>query len=454
VADPRAVDPLFGDSAAFDGLLADAHGLGLKVTVDIVPNHTSDRHPDFEAALYAPPGSPERDRYLFRPGKPDGSPPNNWRSVFGGPAWSRELRNGEWFLHLFAPQQPDLNWRNPAVRDEYDRILRFWLDRGVDGFRIDVAHGLVKDAALRDNPGAPSPGVFGIGAEERYAYDQPEVHDIYRRWRALLDSYPGDRMATGEIWVRDADSLARYVRPDELQLAFNFRYLTAAWEAKALRAAIDTELAVLPPGTPATWVLSNHDVVRHRTRLGSLHRARAATLLMLALPGVSYLYNGEELGLPEVDVAAGDMQDPLWFRTQGAVSRDGARVPLPWSGSQPPYGFSPNDVETWLPQPTDWASLTVQAQTGAPGSTLELYRRALELRRTHPALPGSQLRWLPAGPDVLALERRVESDAIVCLVNLSTERMEMPAGEVLICTMNLAEDRQLPPDATVWLQIS
>ncbi len=452
VADPCVVDPLFGDLDAFDAVLADAHALGLKVTVDVVPNHTSDRHRDFETALYSPPGSPERDRYLFRPGTAEGNPPNNWRSVFGGPAWTRELRNGEWFLHLFAPEQPDLNWRNPAVGDEYERILRFWLDRGVDGFRIDVAHGLVKDEALRDNPGSVSPGEFGIGDEERNSYDQPEVHDIYRRWRALLDAYPGDRMATGEVWVRDPVALARYVRPDELHLAFNFRYLSAPWEAAALRTAIDTELAVLPPDTPPTWVLSNHDVVRHRTRLGSLDRARAATLLMLALPGVSYLYNGEELGLPEVDVPPGAMQDPVWFRTQGAVSRDGARVPLPWFGNEPPYGFTAAGNPTWLPQPTGWESLTVAAQSGVAGSTLELYRRALALRRTHAAFGGSQMRWLPSGPEVLALERRDESDAIVCLVNLSAEPVDLP-GELLICSIDLADQRQLPRDAAAWLQI-
>ena len=391
VADPFAVDPLFGDLDTFDALVQEAHALGLKVTIDVVPNHSSDRHRDFEAALYARPGSPARERYLFRPGNADGGPPNNWRSVFGGPAWTRELRTGEWFLHLFAPEQPDLNWRNPAVGDDYERILRFWLDRGVDGFRIDVAHGLVKDAALRDNPGDRE-GDFGVGAEERYAYDQPEVHDIYRRWRRVLDSYDGDRVATGEVWLRDAEALARYVRPDELHLAFNFRYLSATWQADAVRQTIDTEFQVLPDGTPATWVLSNHDVVRHRTRLGSLERARAATLLMLALPGVCYLYTGEELGLPEADVPTAAIQDPQWFRSNGThPSRDGARVPMPWSGDRPPFGFSPDGVKTWLPQPDDWTELTVAAQTGRAESTLELYRSALALRRTDPALDRGRL---------------------------------------------------------------
>jgi alpha-glucosidase len=453
VADPCAVDPLFGDLDGFDALLADAHAAGLKVTIDVVPNHTSDRHRDFEAALYGRPGGTERARYVFRPGAPGGRPPNNWRSVFGGPAWTREWRHGEWFLHLFASEQPDLNWRNRSVGDDYERILRFWLDRGVDGFRIDVAHGLVKDEALRDNPGALQPGAFGIGDEERHAYDQPEVHDIYRRWRRVLESYPGDRMATGEVWMRDAGAIARYVRADELHLAFNFRYLNAPWEAPALRAAIDTELAVLPPGTPPTWVLSNHDVIRHRSRLGSLARARAATLLMLALPGVAYLYTGEELGLPEVDLPPDDIQDPQWFRSGGTrPTRDGARVPIPWSGNAAPYGFAPPGAATWLPQPADWGSLTVAAQTGDPASTLELYRHALTLRRREPALAGPELRWLPSPADVLIMERGGAGATLRCIVNLSQVPLDLPAGEVLI-TSGVARDAgTLAPDATAWLR--
>jgi alpha-glucosidase len=452
VADAYAVDPLFGDLETFDALVTEAHALNLKVTVDVVPNHTSDRHRDFEAALYARPGSPARDRYIFRAGAADGGPPNNWRSVFGGPAWTRELRTGEWFLHLFAPEQPDLNWRNPAVGDEYERILRFWLDRGVDGFRIDVAHGLVKDEALRDNPGGGREGAFGVGAEERYAYDQPEVHDIYRRWRRILDSYDGDRVATGEVWLRDAEALARYVRPDELHLAFNFRYLSAVWDAQAIRTTIDTEFDVLPPGTPATWVLSNHDVSRHRTRLGSLDRARAATLLMLALPGVCYLYTGEELGLPEADVPPAAMQDPTWFRSNGAHSRDGARVPIPWSGSRPPYGFSPPGVATWLPQPADWEGLTVAAQSGHPESTLELYRSALALRRTDPALAGRDFRWLAAPDGVLRLERDVADHRLECWVNLTERAVPLPEGQVLLASKRPPRAGVVPPDAAVWLR--
>jgi alpha-glucosidase len=452
VADPCSVDPLFGDLDAFDRLVTEAHDLGLKITVDVVPNHTSDRHRDFEAALYARPGSPERRRYIFRPSGPGGGPPNNWRSVFGGPAWTRELHGGEWYLHLFAPEQPDLNWRDPAIGDEYERVLRFWLDRGVDGFRVDVAHGLVKDEELRDNPGSSAPGAFGIGEEERYAYDQPEVHEIYRRWRSVLDSYTGDRVATGEVWVRDPGALARYVRPDELHLAFNFRYLNAPWDAQALQAAIDTELALLSADTPATWVLSNHDVVRHRTRFGDLTRARAATLLMLALPGVAYLYTGEELGLPEVDVPAAAIQDPQWFRSSGTqASRDGARVPMPWSGERPPFGFSPEGVTTWLPQPADWGSLTAQAQEGVAASTLELYRSALALRRAEAALAGRQLRWLTS-PDVLIMERGAGSDVMQCIVNFSSAPVSLPEGRLLLASDLTDDAGLLAPDSAAWIR--
>jgi alpha-glucosidase len=424
------------------------------VTIDVVPNHTSDRHRDFEAALYARPGSPERDRYLFRPGATTDRPPNNWRSVFGGPAWTRELRDGEWYLHLFAPQQPDLNWRNPAVGDDYERILRFWLDRGVDGFRIDVAHGLVKDKELRDNPGHRGAGVFGVGDEERHAYDQPEVHDIYRRWRKVLDGYPGSRVATGEIWVRDATSLVRYVRADELHLAFNFRYLSAPWDAAAIRAAIDTELDLLPEGTPATWVLSNHDVVRAATRLGSLERARAAALLMLALPGVAYLYAGEELGLPEVDVPPESMRDVQRYQSGGKkASRDGARVPIPWAGDHPPYGFCPDGVATWLPQPDGWEGLSVAAQTGKAESTLELYRAALLLRREEVAFRSAKCEWLPSGADVLMLRRGEGAAAVDCVVNLSKQAVPL-SGDVLTCSNELFGGDELPPDAAAWLRVS
>jgi alpha-glucosidase len=307
VADPRDVDPLFGDLATFDGLLADAHSLGLRVLVDLVPNHSSDRHPWFAAAVAAGPGSPERARYLFRDGV-DGGPPNGWQSTFGGPAWT-QVPDGQWYLHLFAPEQPDLNWRHPEVRADYERTIRFWLDRGVDGFRIDVAHGLVKDEGLRDNPPVEGEPAFDASAQP-YIWDHDEVHEVYRAWRAITDEYEAadgrPRAFVAEAWV-EPQRLARYVRPDELHLAFAFSLLLAPWSAAAWRAEIEEALAgTAEHGATATWVLGNHDVVRPVTRYGGgpagLARARAAALTLLALPGTVFLYQGDELGLPQAEV--------------------------------------------------------------------------------------------------------------------------------------------------------
>jgi len=458
VADPRGVDPLFGDLAGFDALLSDAHARGLRVTIDLVPNHSSDRHPWFAAALAALPGSPGRDRYIFRDGRgPAGDePPNNWDSVFGGPAWTRirdDGRPGQWYLHLFAAEQPDLNWRNADVRADYERTLRFWLDRGVDGFRVDVAHGLVKDERLRDNPGRFDPVRLGHGENDRYSWDQPEVHDIYRDWRRLLDSYHGDRMAVGEVWLVDAAATARYVRADELHLTFNFRLLLAGWDAAELRAAIDASMAAMREvDAPASWVLSNHDVVRHPSRYGGgatgRRRARAAALLLLALPGVAFLYAGEELGLPEVDVPAAARQDPIWERSgHTRIGRDGARVPLPWSGSVPPYGFSPDGIPPWLPMPADWSELTVAAQEDASDSMLVLYRRALAVRRAKLAGRCDALRWWDGADDCLVFER----DGFVCAVNAGRTPVALPPGRLLLASGPLA-DGGLPPDTAAWLE--
>ncbi|MDQ6650320.1 MAG: glycoside hydrolase family 13 protein [Actinomycetota bacterium] len=456
VADPRGVDPLFGDLADFDALVSDAHQIGLRVTVDIVPNHSSDRHEWFRAALAAGPGSPERDRYLFRDGRGPGGAgaPNNWESVFGGPAWTR-VPDGQWYLHLFAPEQPDLNWRNPEIGADHERTLRFWLDRGVDGFRIDVAHGLLKDPALRDNPEPALVGMFAADPAVQFTWDQPDVHAVYRRWRLVLDSYPGERMAVGEVWVYDDEALARYVRPDELSMAFNFRLLRADWSAAELRDAIDHSIAAMSGvGAPATWVLSNHDVTRHVTRYGGgalgEARARAAVMLMLALPGPAYVYQGEELGLPEVDLPDEVLQDPIWTRSGRAErGRDGCRVPMPWIGSEPPYGFAPAGTPTWLPMPAGWEGYTVAAQDGDPASTLELYRRSLRLRHDLPALAEAALAWLPASEGALVFAR----GDVVCAVNLSADPLELPAGELLLCSKSLV-DGGLPTDAAAWLRRS
>ncbi|GAC1326163.1 MAG: glycoside hydrolase family 13 protein [Mycobacteriales bacterium] len=455
VADPRQVDPLFGDLADFDALVADAHALGLRVTVDVVPNHSSYRHEWFQAALAAGPGSAERERYLFRDGRgtTGAEPPNNWESVFGGPAWTR-VPDGQWYLHLFAPEQPDLNWRNPEVDGDYEQTLRFWLDRGVDGFRIDVAHGLLKDPALRDNPEPALVGMFAADPSVQYTWDQPDVHAVYRRWRAVLDSYPGDRMAVGEVWVYDDEALARYVRPDELTIAFNFRLLRAEWTAEDLRDAIDHSLAAMSGvGAPATWVLSNHDVTRHVTRYGGgaagQRRARAAVLLMLALPGPAYVYQGEELGLPEVELPDDVLQDPIWTRSGHTErGRDGCRVPMPWVGTEVPYGFSPAGTPTWLPMPADWSGFTVAAQDGDPGSMLELYRRVLRLRHELAGRGDGELAWEPAPAGALVFRQ----GDIVCAVNLADAALPLPDGELLVCSGPLAAGA-LPRDTAAWVRV-
>jgi alpha-glucosidase len=454
VADPRDVEPLFGDLDAFDRLVADAGALGLRVIVDVVPNHSSSLHAWFQAALAAAPGSPERDRYVFRDGTgPDGAePPNNWSSVFGGPAWTR-VPDGQWYLHLFAPEQPDLNWANPEVGDDYERTLRFWLGRGASGFRIDVAHGLVKADGL---PDARHPEVSGLLDESRVGdprWDQDGVHDVYRRWRRVLDEYPG-AMSVGEIWVHGDEALARYVRPDELHTAFNFGLLLTGWDPRSMRQAIEGSIATLAAlEVPSTWVLSNHDRPRHVTRYGDgevgRRRARAAALLLLALPGTAYVYQGEELGLPEVDLPDEVLQDPIWRRSGHTErGRDGCRVPLPWSGGESPFGFSPDGADApWLPMPADWKPFTVEAQEGDPGSMLTLYRTALALRRQLLPLAPDGLEWTPSSESVLVFRR----GTWLCAINLGEETVALPTGEVLLASGPLP-DWALPPDTAAWVR--
>jgi alpha-glucosidase len=483
VADYRSIDPAFGTLADADALIAEGHAYGIRTIIDIVPNHCSDQHRWFRAALAAPPGSAERARFWFRPGRGDGGdlPPNNWRSIFGGPAWTRTTAPdgtpGEWYLHLFAPEQPDFNWANPEVRAEFEDVLRFWFDRGADGIRIDSAALLTKDPRLPETgPGDPSP----------YS-DRDDVHDIYRAWRAVAGEYSG-RVLIGEIWLADAARLARYLRPDELHTVFNFPYLCCPWDAAQLRAVIDSTLEFhAAAGAPATWVLSNHDVDRHVSRYGradtsfgldrrdhsqlvdlelGTRRARAAALLTMALPGSVYVYQGEELGLWEVeDIPDERRQDPIWHRTGGAdPGRDGSRVPLPWAGLEPPFGFSPPDAtaQPWLPQPKEWRELTVEIQTGEPDSMLELYRRALEIRRAEPALgdgpgPGATantMTWLPAPDGVLAFSRDGSpGDNVCCVANLSPGPVTLPAHTAVFLASGPLADGLLPPDTSVWLRI-
>lgn len=476
VADYCDVDPLFGTLADFDALLERAHSLGLRVIVDVVPNHSSSAHRWFKEALAAGPGSPERARYLFRDGKGvDGNePPNNWLSVFGGPAWTRATEpdgsKGQWYLHLFDSSQPDFDWSNPWVADRFDEVVRFWFDRGVDGFRIDVAHGLIKAAGLPDVADAIR-HLGGQDAPDDHPYwSRADVHDVWRRWRAIADSYEGERALVAEAWVLPLTKMATWVRPDELHQAFNFGYLLTAWDAKAQRAVIDDSLAAFSSvGAPSTWVLSNHDSVRHPTRLGlkeqiphgigigplsadrpdeasSLLRGRAATLIMLALPGSAYVYQGEELGLPEdMDIPDGARQDPTWFRTEhAAYGRDGCRVPLPWEADAPAFGFSPTGA-SWLPQPASWATYAADAQRGVDGSTLEMYRTALHLRRDR-GLAGGTLAWNASDAEVL--DFTVAGVRVVA--NMSDDPIALPAGAVLHASGPLSE--QLPPDTTVWLE--
>jgi alpha-glucosidase len=474
VADYRSIEPVFGTLQQAERLIAEAHELGLRTMVDVVPNHVSDRHPWFVEALATPPGSPERSRFWFRPGKgPGGNEmPTRWVSSFSGDTWTRTVNPdgtpGEWYLHLFTPQQPDLNWSNPQVRAEHEEILRFWFDRGVAGVRIDSAAMPVKDPALPEVPPRPESG-------EHPFIDRDELHDIYRGWRAVADGYPGERILVGELWLEDAGRFARYLRSDEMHTAFNFDFMSRPWEAKELRASIEATLAAhAPVRAPATWVLANHDVTRTVTRYGradssfafatkrfgtptdlelGTRRARAAALLVAALPGCLYLYQGDELGLPEVEsIPLEKLQDPMHFRSEGVdPGRDGCRVPLPWSTANRSAGFSPDKAtqEPWLPQPAGWADLSVAVQQDDPDSMLSLYRAALRLRRTEPDLKDDDLSWLPSPEGVLAFRR---GESLACIVNLGTELVPLLPGEVLLASGPLT-DGSLPPDTAAWLRL-
>ncbi|WP_205829000.1 glycoside hydrolase family 13 protein [Microbacterium sp. B19(2022)] len=469
VQDYRLIDPRFGTLEEAEQLIAEALEYGIRTIVDIVPNHISDRHAWFQQALAAQPGSPERERFWFHPGRgADGDEmPTNWVSSFQGETWTR-TRNpdgtaGEWYLHLFTPQQPDLNWNHPDVRREHEDVLRFWFDRGVAGVRIDSAALPVKDSALPDLPAgtAPTSGHPHI--------DRDELHDIYRDWRAVADEYDGERVLVGEVWLDDAERFARYLRPGEMHTAFNFGFMTQPWSAQAMRDSITRTLAEhAPVGAPATWVLSNHDVTRPVTRYGQAdssfaferkrfgtptdaargaRRARAASLLVAALPGSLYIYQGDELGLPEVELPLDAIEDPMHFRSGGVdPGRDGCRVPLPWAGTVTPYGFGGTP---WLPQPDDWVTLTVEAQDADPSSTLNLYRAAIALRAQIADFTGSDLEWLELGADVLAFRR---GDGTVSITNLGAVPVPLPAHhEVLLASAPL--DGALPADSTAWLAL-
>ncbi len=455
VADPRDIDPVFGGLAALDRLLDAAHRHGIKVAMDLVPNHTSSAHPWFRAALADGPASGARQRYIFRDGGgPAGqSPPNNWLSVFGGPAWTQiteaDGSPGQWYLHLFDTEQPDLNWSNPEVFADLENTLRFWLDRGVDGFRIDVAHGMAKPPGLPDMKSLDNRLLRNDNDDPRF--DQDGVHRIHRRLRAVVDDYPGT-MTVGEVWVRDNARFAAYLRPDELHLGFNFRLVEADFNAADVREAIDNSLdAVAIAGATPTWTLANHDVEREVTRYGGgptgLARARAMAMVMLALPGTVFLYNGQELGLPNVELPDEVLQDPVWERSGHTErGRDGCRVPLPWHGDTPPFGFS-TTTETWLPMPPEWAALTVATQAPDTDSTLSFFRKALELRRTREQFSGDQIDWLTSAPDTLIFCR---PGGLVCALNAGSSEVTLPHGELLLASGPVA-DGALRPDTAAWL---
>ncbi|GLY33907.1 glycoside hydrolase family 13 protein [Kineosporia sp. NBRC 101731] len=475
VADYRDIEPLFGSLEQAEQLIAEARDLGLRTIVDVVPNHLSSVHPWFEQALADGPGSPARERFWFRPGLGENGDemPTHWVSSFSGDTWTRTVNPdgspGEWYLHLFTPQQPDLNWSNAQVRAEHEDVLRFWFDRGVAGVRIDSAAMPVKDPLLPEVPARPGPG-------EHPFIDRDELHDIYRGWRAVADSYDDERILVGELWLDDAHRFARYLRPDEMHTAFNFDFMTRPWEAKELRASIETTLAAHEPvNAPATWVLSNHDVTRPVTRYGrsdssfafaakrfgtpsdvdlGRRRARAAALLVAALPGSLYIYQGDELGLPEVeDIPLDNLQDPMHFRSGGVdPGRDGCRVPLPWTKAETGAGFGPDDAhaQPWLPQPATWPGLSVEAQQHDPQSMLTLYRETLRLRRSETDLRTDTIDWLPASSGVIAFRRGTR---FACVVNLGAEATSLPEQARVLLVSGPLDGDQVPPDTAVWIHL-
>ena len=485
VADYMDIEPDYGTLAEAETLIKEAHKFGIKLIVDIVPNHTSSDHAWFQAALKAAPGSVERNRYMFRDGKGVNGdvPPNNWEAVFGGPAWKRvteaDGKLGQWYLHLFAVEQPDLNWEHPEVVSHLEDVLRFWLDRGVDGFRIDVAHGMFKEAGLPDIKKDPAAEM--LGTEHKPFWDQEGVHDIYRSWRKIFDSYPGDRMAVAEAWVSPASRIARYVRHDELQNSFNFEMLTTLWKPAEIKKKINHSVdALAEVGAPTSWVFNNHDVVRSVDRLdlgltnhgdttlsrqgdpakfnierGTL-RARSAALMMLALPGGAYMYQGEELALPEVrDIPESRLTDPRWTMSgRSDRGRDGCRVPLPWSRNPAgAFGFSNNNALTpdqaWLPQSPWWGGFSVDSQEGVEGSTLSMYREALAIRKAEEGLGDGEMEWIEAGADVVAFER---PGNFACYINFGADS-ELPSNSQILVASGPVHAHTLPTDTAAWVRL-
>jgi alpha-glucosidase len=455
VADYVDVNPEYGTLEDFDRLIEKAHELRLKVLVDIVPNHTSDQHAWFQAAI-ASRDSPFRNRYHFADGKPDGSPPNNWESHFGGSAWKHDEASGQWFLHLFAEEQPDLNWWDPEVPAEFEKIIKFWLDRGADGFRIDVASALFKRKDLADRPMYRNPVTGVEEADPAFSnVDQPQVHEVYRRWREIANSYQPDRVLVGEIFEPSRQS--RYIVPDQLNMAFAL--IRVPWDASQWRRSIDVDRNALHgPGTDPSWTLSNHDIVRQVTRLGGGYigreRARAALLLLLGLPGQVFLYQGEELGLEEVVVPDEQRQDPVFFHSDGRdAGRDGCRVPLPWHRGRPNAGFS--NAAPWLPMPVGWDQYAVDAQMGSGTSMLGYYRLALDARsRLANRLP-DRMEWCSSPGGVLLFQR----GPLVVACNFRSRPVGLKTGGQMLAASNPLTRRRggrltLPPNSAAWVDAS
>lgn len=480
VADFMDIEPDYGTLTDAKKLIEQSHKLGIRLLVDIVPNHCSDQHKWFQEALAAKPGSKERDRFIFRDGKGENgdTPPNNWQAVFGGSAWQRitdsDGKAGQWYLHLFAVEQPDFNWQNQEVKDYFEQVLKFWLDLGVDGFRIDVAHGMIKADGLPDVPSDPKL----LEGKPMPFWDQDGVHEIYKEWRKILDSYPNDRMAVAEAWVHPATRIARYLRPGELMNSFNFEFLGSKWDVTEIKNNINKSIeAIGAVGAPSSWVFNNHDVVRSVDRFdlglglsggttlerqGDVNkfnlkrgqkRARAGALLMLALPGGAYIYQGEELTLPEArDIPEDRLSDPRWkmsdYKDRG---RDGCRVPLPWkSNAAGAFGFSDNanitPADSWLPQSNNWGDYSVQVQDSDPNSSLNLYRKALEIRKSQSGLGDGPMSWVDAPEYVVAFSRPGD---FYCYLNLGAD-FKLPQGAKVLVSSSPIDNGILPTDTAVW----
>jgi alpha-glucosidase len=516
IIDYRNVDPRLGTMQDFDAMVSAAHQEGIKVIVDIVPNHTANKHAWFLEALAAGRGSTARERYIFKEGSgPNGEfPPNDWQSLFGGPAWER-VEDGQWYLHIFAKEQPDLNWNNPEVHEEFKKTLRFWSDHGTDGFRVDVAHGLAKKldgASMKDlsrwtvHDSLSHDGTHPL-------WDRAQVHDIYREWRQVFNEYNPPRFAVGEAWVVPEHQYL-YASPDELGQVFNFEFAIANWFSQDFRTAIRDGLqAAKSSGSTATWVMSNHDVPRHPSRYGlpqapskathqlpkdwvlrdgttyeenrelGTRRARAAILMETALPGSVYIYQGEELGLFEVPNIPWDrLEDPTPFRTRGRYTekgRDGCRVPLPWNSQDAPheaswdsrfgtgasFGFSPSDAtagsqsaDPHLPQPLWYKDFAVDVEQQDPTSMLSLYKACLSHRAALlTSAHNTSVTWLDEGDEVIAYTRQAADNsgytAIASITNFGKNAVALPEGDLILSSIQLDDPALLPQDASAWIGI-